>query len=279
MEKTDSPLKKYRRQPKLYVSIPSNGKWYDETIVAENTYTNLAVFSMTASDEILFKTPDALINGIATANNISSCIPAILDPWKIKTLDLDAILIAIRMASYGETMNINTVCNKCSAENTYEVNLQSYLDYFASKTYVDKLSYNNFVLNFAPLNYKQWSEIQKQQTSYSRALNLQVSKIKDDDEKEKFIQTLIDKINYLVAKSVLDQVISIEVDGEVETDPAEIQEFLENQDVDLYHKIKKLIETNTKEWSLPSENVECTSCNNKSTIKVSLDTSDFFVQG
>jgi hypothetical protein len=279
MEKTDSPLKKYRRQPKLYVSIPSNGKWYDETIVAENTYTNLAVFSMTSSDEILFKTPDALINGIATANNISSCIPAILDPWKIKTLDLDAILIAIRMASYGETMNINTVCNKCSAENTYEVNLQSYLDYFASKTYVDKLSYNNFVLNFAPLNYKQWSEIQKQQTSYSRALNLQVSKIKDDDEKEKFIQTLIDKINYLVAKSVLDQVISIEVDGEVETDPAEIQEFLENQDVDLYHKIKKLIETNTKEWSLPSENVECTSCNNKSTIKVSLDTSDFFVQG
>jgi|TARA_R110000772_G_scaffold19039_5_gene53506 hypothetical protein len=279
MEKTDSPLKKYRRQPKLYVSIPSNGKWYDETIVAENTYTNLAVFSMTASDEILFKTPDALINGIATANNISSCIPAILDPWKIKTLDLDAILIAIRMASYGETMNINTVCNKCSAENTYEVNLQSYLDYFASKTYVDKLSYNNFVLNFAPLNYKQWSEIQKQQTSYSRALNLQVSKIKDDDEKEKFIQTLIDKINYLVAKSVLDQVVSIEVDGEVETNPAEIQEFLENQDVDLYHKIKKLIETNTKEWSLPSENVECTSCNNKSTIKVSLDTSDFFVQG
>jgi len=279
MEKTDSPLKKYRRQPKLYVSIPSNGKWYDETIVAENTYTNLAVFSMTASDEILFKTPDALINGIATSKNISSCIPAILDPWKIKTLDLDAILIAIRIASYGETMNVNTVCNKCSAENTYEVNLQSYLDYFASKKYVDKLSYNNFVLTFSPLNYKQWSDIQKQQTSYSRALNLQVSKIKDNTEKEEFIQTLIDKINYLVAQSILDQVVSIEVDGEVETDPVEIKEFLENQDVELYHKIKKLIESNTKEWSLPEEKIECTSCNAKSNIKVSLDTSDFFVKG
>ena len=279
MEKTDSPLKKYRRQPKLYVSIPSNGKWYNETIVAENTYTNLAVFSMTASDEILFKTPDALINGIATSKNISSCIPAILDPWKIKTLDLDAILIAIRIASYGETMNVNTVCNKCSAENTYEVNLQSYLDYFASKKYVDKLSYNNFVLTFSPLNYKQWSDIQKQQTSYSRALNLQVSKIKDNTEKEEFIQTLIDKINYLVAQSILDQVVSIEVDGEVETDPVEIKEFLENQDVELYHKIKKLIESNTKEWSLPEEKIECTSCNAKSNIKVSLDTSDFFVKG
>ena len=279
MEKTDSPLKKYRRQPKLYVSIPSNGKWYNETIVAENTYTNLAVFSMTASDEILFKTPDALINGIATSKNISSCIPAILDPWKIKTLDLDAILIAIRIASYGETMNVNTVCNKCSAENTYEVNLQSYLDYFASKKYVDKLSYNNFVLTFSPLNYKQWSDIQKQQTSYSRALNLQVSKIKDNTEKEEFIQTLIDKINYLVAQSILDQVVSIEVDGEVETDPVEIKEFLENQDVELYHKIKKLIESNTKEWSLPDEKIECTSCNAKSNIKVSLDTSDFFVKG
>ena len=74
MEKTESPLKKYRRQPKLYLNIPSNGKWYDQKTVAENTYTNLAVFSMTASDEILFKTPGALIHGDATANNISSLV-------------------------------------------------------------------------------------------------------------------------------------------------------------------------------------------------------------
>lgn len=279
MEKTDSPLKKHRRQPKLYVSIPSNGQWYNEHVVSENTYTNLAVFSMTVSDEILFKTPDALINGIATAKNISSCIPAILDPWKIKTLDLDAILIAIRMASYGETMNIDTVCQKCNSENTYEINLQNYLDYFTTKTFVDKLKYKNFVITFEPLNYKQWSDIQKEQTSYRRALNLQVAKIKEEKDKEEFIQTVIDKINYLVAKSILDQVVSIEVDGEIETDPQEIKDFLEDQDVELYHNIKELIEANTKEWSLPEENIECTSCNNKSTIKVSLDTSDFFVKG
>jgi len=53
MEKTESPLKKYRRQPKLYLNIPSNGKWYDQKTVAQNTYTNLAVFSMTAIDELL----------------------------------------------------------------------------------------------------------------------------------------------------------------------------------------------------------------------------------
>ncbi len=279
MEKTESPLKKYRRQPKLYFNIPSNGKWYNETILAENTYTNLAVFSMTASDEILFKTPDALINGEATAKNISSCIPAILDPWSIKTLDLDAILIAIRMSSYGETMNVSAKCKKCSADNQYEVELQKYLDYFSSKEFEDKVYYENFVVHIEPLSYKKWTEIQKQQTAYQRALNLTVSKITEEDEKEKFIQDVIDKINVLVARAILDQVVAVEVDEQVETNRKEIDDFLEQAEVGLFHELKKVIEKNTLEWRIPPEEIKCNECDHEDTVRISLDTSDFFVQG
>lgn len=279
MEKTESPLKKYRRQPKLYLNIPSNGKWYNEKILAENTYTNLAVFSMTASDEILFKTPDALINGDATAKNISSCIPAILDPWSIKTLDLDAILIAIRMASYGDTMTVSSKCKKCGADNQYEVALQKYLDYFSTKEFEDTLHYENFVIHVEPLSYRVWTDIQKQQTAYQRALNLNISKINEEKEKQKFIQEVIDKINILVAQAILDQVSAIEVDGEVETNRNEINDFLGEAEVGLFHELKKLIEKNTNEWRIPPEAIKCNECDHKDDVRISLDTSDFFVQG
>ena len=279
MEKTESPLKKYRRQPKLYLNIPSNGKWYDQKTVAENTCTNLAVFSMTASDEILFKTPDALINGDATANNISSCIPAILDPWSIKTLDLDAILVAIRMASYGETMSVTSKCKKCNVENSYEINLQHYLDFFSTREFEDKIYHDDFCLHLEPLSYKKWTEIQKQQTAYQRALNLTVGRIDDEKEKEKFVQDIIDKINALVAQAILDQVVAIEVDGHIENDKKEINDFLNDAEVVLFHKIKKMIEKNTLEWKIPAEEIKCTECGHEDTVRISLDTSDFFVQG
>ena len=69
----ESPLKKFQRQPKIYIDLPSKGKYYESPgIMYENSYTNLAVFSMTANDEILYKTPDALINGQATASNMDA---------------------------------------------------------------------------------------------------------------------------------------------------------------------------------------------------------------
>ena len=121
MENSQSPLRQFQRQPKLYIDLPSRGKWYDEKIVADGTSTSLAVFSMTANDEIGFKTPDALVTGEATVRNIKSCIPAILDPWNIRTIDSDSILIAIRIASYGETMSVSSPCKKCSEDNAYDV--------------------------------------------------------------------------------------------------------------------------------------------------------------
>ena len=104
MENSNSPLRQFQRQPKLYIDLPSNGKWYDENIVSEGTSSNLAVFSMTANDEIGFKTPDALVTGESTVRNVKSCITAILDTWNIRTIDTDSILIAIRMATYGQHM-------------------------------------------------------------------------------------------------------------------------------------------------------------------------------
>lgn len=280
MDNKISPLQKFQRQPKLYIDLPSNGKWYDENILVDGTASSLAVFSMTANDEIGFKTPDALVNGEATVKNIKSCIPGIIDPWNLRTVDIDTVLISIRMATYGQSMSINSTCSKCGEENTYDINLQAYLDMYSTKIYEDTVKYEDFTIKLQPLTYKEWTDVQKKQTGFSRAINLQIPLIEDEKQKEEAMQSIIDQINELTILSIINQVRSIEINGEIETDQEEIVKFLsQGQDVKFFHTIKAAIEKNITNWALPTENIKCTSCDYQDKLRISLDSSDFFVSG
>ena len=72
-----NPLKKYYRQPKQYIKLPSGYKYYPADSIEVSESGEIAVYPMTAKDELLFKTPDALLNGEATVSVIQSCVPAI----------------------------------------------------------------------------------------------------------------------------------------------------------------------------------------------------------
>ena len=110
-----NPLKKYYRQPKQFVRLPSNYKYYKPGTIQVPESGEVAVFPMTAKDELLFKTPDALLNGEATVRVIQSCIPAITNAWEMPALDIDTCLVAIRMATYGTKMQVKVFVPKAPA--------------------------------------------------------------------------------------------------------------------------------------------------------------------
>lgn len=277
----ESPLKKYRRQPKLYIDLPSKGKYSPSGTVFNDVCTHLAVFSMTASDEILFRTPDALINGEATAKNINSCIPSIIDPWKIPTIDLDTILIAIRMATYGNFMRVQAECPHCKEKNAYDINLQKLLDYYATLEYHDVVTIDKFIFNLKPLNYQELTESKKTSVQLSRAINQQAIKIENEETKNEFVDNILQKIAEESVKIIFQTIDSVEVDGEIETDKAEIMEFMKNQDVELFRAIKTHIEHNSKKWRTPTQKVVCGNekCAKEHHVAISLDQSDFFAIG
>ena len=105
MTENTNPLQKYFRQPSVYIKLPS-GLQYGTDVIEPSTTGELAVLPMTAMDEVKFKTPDALMNGQGVVDVIQSCIPQIKDAWKITSYDLDSIFLAIRIATYGETVDI-----------------------------------------------------------------------------------------------------------------------------------------------------------------------------
>jgi len=65
-----NPLQKYFRQPKIYIRLPSNGKYWNPNDIELTESGELPVYAMTAKDELSFKTPDSLINGQSTVNVI-----------------------------------------------------------------------------------------------------------------------------------------------------------------------------------------------------------------
>lgn len=125
-----NPLAKHFRTFRKFVQIPSaNTKFLDkESIVFDNEERKeVGVMPMTAADEILFKNPDALLNGEAVMLVIKSCVPAIKDPGKLLASDIDFLLVAIKSVSVDTLHPIEAKCPKCGEENKFEINLDNIL--------------------------------------------------------------------------------------------------------------------------------------------------------
>ena len=278
----ESPLKKYKRQPKVFIDLPSQGKYSSTGTLNNDVYTQLAVYSMTAGDEILFKTPDALINGEATARVIQSCIPSIQNPWDLPTFDLDTVLIAIRMATYGSSMTVQSKCPHCKSTHTYDVELTGLLDFYRTIEYTDTLVVDEFTIKLHPINYRQLTDNQKISVQLQRAMDVQVRNFENNEEaKNQFVDNILTQIAEHSIKIIFDNIESITVDGETETDRGEIIEFMTQSDAKIFQTVKEHIEKQSRIWRTPSQTVVCGTeeCKKSHKILVSLDQSDFFAKG
>jgi len=92
-----NPLAGYMRTPQIYLSLPSKGKYWKEGSVDWPSNGELPVLAMSTRDELVLKSPDALMNGQAVVDVIEHCIPAIKDAWEIPVCDFDHILIGIEL--------------------------------------------------------------------------------------------------------------------------------------------------------------------------------------
>jgi hypothetical protein len=80
---TANPLSDYFRQPGTYITLPSNGRYYKQPPKLTES-GELAIYPMTAKDELRLKNPDALFNGEAMRGVIKSSCPDIADVMKFR---------------------------------------------------------------------------------------------------------------------------------------------------------------------------------------------------
>ena len=217
--------------------MPSNYKYYKPGTIQVPESGEVAVFPMTAKDELLFKTPDALLNGEATVRVIQSCIPAITNAWEMPALDIDACLVAIRMATYGTKMQVKVFVPNTKIEKDMELDLQAALDKLLSNEYEDTFLYQNMEVTTRPLTYKEFSEAAIKTFEEQRLASVVQNNEMPEEEKIKRFQTSFNKLTDINIQMVSASVASIRVDGQVVTDKVQIQEFLENTSKEFYQTI------------------------------------------
>ena len=146
----NNPLQQYFRQPKIFLRLPSLGVYNDQTSIQGNV-ESLPIFGMTGMDQIISKTPDALISGESTVKVIESCCPSIKNAWDITSIDIDCVLVAVRIATFGDKYQVTHKCSSCDEINEYEIDLSSYIDHFNNCVYDSKIVYDDLIIRIKPL--------------------------------------------------------------------------------------------------------------------------------
>jgi hypothetical protein len=238
MPKKSNPLAGFMRQPKIYISLPSGGAYWPQNAIQVPENGQFPVYSMTAKDELVFKTPDALMNGQAVVDVIQSCIPNIKDAWKTPNIDLDLILVAIRIATYGEMMEISHVVPNTSEVVEHQIDLRVMLDQLSVNRWEDAVEINEQLTCFVrPLTYKHVTMTSMKAFETQRLMQaVNDDNISDEKKLEVFNQSF-SKMTDITVDLVADTVQAIQTPDTLVKETAYIKEFLKNADADLYKKI------------------------------------------
>lgn len=271
-----NPLQQYFRQPRVYISLPSHGI-YNSPDAFDGDVSRIPVFGMTGMDEILVKTPDALLTGESTVRVIASCCPAIKNPWELSSIDLDLVITAIRIATYGNMLELSNVCPVCTTNNEYEFDLSTFIDYYSSCKYENKVITGDLTILLKPLTYKQSSEFSLKNFQLQQTLK-QISAIEDENEKKVKLSDLFGQLASLQNDIFIAGIESVDTTEVVVTEKGYIKEWVENSDSAMLDVVRKQIQKNQTAWRSPTQKVVCDTCNHESWLSVTLDQSDFFVQ-
>jgi len=271
----NNPLRQYFRRPALHISLPSKGEYYPPGAIEMTENGEIPVYPMTAIDEITSKTPDALFNGSAVVDIIKSCIPAIKDPWNMPNIDIDTVLVAIRSATNGNEMDIDSVCPKCENEAKYGVDLSSILHSIKPVDYDSVSSLGDIIIKFKPLSYKQVNGLNLSQLEAQREI-MSLEEVKDENEKNTKSGSIMKKLSSLNMNLVAITIESISVPGETVTDPKFILEFLSSCDRNTFEKIRQAMIDLRANSNIKPQKIRCINCSHDYDQTLTLNVTDFF---
>ena len=283
MENTN-PLQKYYRQPAIYIKLPSGGRYYPKEVFTPTETGEIPILPMTVKDELAFKTPDAMINGQSTVDVIKSCVPNMLDPWKMVNYDTDAVLLAIRIATYGETMDVNFRVPVTNEEQSHTLNLPALLEDLGRAEIVDEtMTSTKFKIEIEPLTYKSLTKIQiarfEQQKMYGTIDNSTMT----DEAKQSAFAKSFETLNMVNFSLLVDSIKSITTpEGNKVVDRAQIIEFCNNADAKTVTEIQQKLSDLRVQAQIPPLRIKTTEDQIKKgaptsfEVPVTFDSSNFF---
>lgn len=278
MENQVNPLKQYFRKPGIWIKLPSQGKFYKEQLTELNDMGEIPVFPMTAKDELLLKNADALLNGTAITNLVTSCVPCIKDPTSMPAIDLDALLVAIKRCTYGDNLDVTCECPKCSSANQISINLNHVISTIKMIEKLDPVTLDNGISVF--INPVKVSDLLSLNwVQFEQVRNIQLAEQNNVDETVKMnllqqsYQILTEK-NLEIVSGCVDTVLL--PDGVSVTNSNDIREWINDLSKPDFAKIEQAIMSTSALGINKDFDITCTNCNHAFKSGMDLNPTTFF---
>lgn len=255
MQKNDqqpkvNPLAGLMRQPKLFVKLPSQGHFWPKGSLNSVVNGEYAVYSMTAKDEIMLKNPATQIGGQILVDVIHSCIPDIRNAWDTPGIDLDAILIAIRIATFGPNLKVPFKYKDVTEE--YVIDLREVLnDLINNVEWSGTVDLENgMTAIIRPLSYRAVTLASQESSETQKIIKIvNDDKLNEDAKVEMFKKSFV-KLTDIALSAVAESIERIITPDNVEvTDKDYINEFIQQCDRKTFNivqsKMAKLNEHNS----------------------------------
>jgi len=257
-----NPLLAKVQLPGKIFQLPSRGVLYNSGELRSDCKDGeIHVHPMSALAEINMKNPDMLFSGKAINEVFRECIPDILQPEELFGKDIDAIMIFLRMVTYGSQYEVSSVHNcKDGKLHTYVINIESMIQgmTFLDPTELEKLYKveldNGQVVTIQPVRYKHLLTVLK--------LNENKKEFTADDLKQNLIVNLLSLIK--------------DVDGI--SDPKMIEEWLRVAKSPYVNRIADSIDK-TNNWGPKlTTMIKCKDCGTEYEAEIPINPINFFIE-
>jgi hypothetical protein len=276
MTQTTNPLRAWFRQPAIYIRLPSQGQYWPEGSINFPENRELPVMPMTALDEINYRTPDALFNGQAVVDVIQSCLPNILDAWQTPAVDINSVLISIRIASYGHEMEISSTCPKCSEANDYGLDMRVMLDNLALPNYGDTLRTGDIETFFRPMTFRQQTQVSMDQYDTQRMIQSAQDEKLPESDRVNMMSGVMKRINEATTRALTYGIAGIRSPGGFADSAEHVQEFLSNCDSKTYQQIRDHAVKLRGDSDVRPVHLTCADCQHQYDQVIELNMSSFF---
>jgi len=274
-----NPLAKHFRQPAIYLKLPSAGKFWPEDSLNLPANGEIAVYPMTTRDEITLRTPDALMNGSGVVAVIQSCCPEIQNAWQMPSIDIDAVIIAIRIASYGHEMKFTNSCPHCKAVNDYAIDLRIVLESIRPGDFKSAVTSNKLSIKLCPQPYFAVNKTNQLQFEEQRLIKILEETEEQPEIRSARINQQMERIMAIGLDTMTNSTEYIEVDGEQVRNKEHIKEFYSNADSRTVKAVQDRLAKIAEETSLRPIPVNCDECTKPFEIQINFDYASFFDSG
>jgi hypothetical protein len=281
---TQNPLQNYFRKPSVYVSLPTQGRWYRNEDITLSASNELAIYGMTARDDVLLNTPDAMLNGEALKKVILNCVPDIHNVDALMMPDLETIFVGLKLASGPGVVEINRSCPKCGTDCNFDLQCQPIIDTQTMIEPHDGICEIDGKLRVfvKPYNFRQRGIFIQREFEEEKTLRSFDAANPDSNEflRAQIMAEAVDRISSLSFQLVAASIDYIQVieTGEIVNDGYALTEWLMNITSDQAEQVIHAVDLLNKCGPNKELTMECANCNHQWQDGVAYDPISFFVK-